>query len=83
MFRIFGYHTRWVQSLGDENQTDVFHNSVDAEVIAVGTSVRMEGLPVISLWDCVFDVVSLHFIAEGNHVQHSIPSTHSTSNHSF
>ena len=37
---------------------------------------------VYQLWDCALDVPALHFDDNGNYVQHSVPSTHSTVNDS-
>ncbi len=39
-----------------KKQGAVSHSSSEAEVISLDAAVRMEGIPVLSLWDLVIDV---------------------------
>ena len=40
-----------------KKQTAVSHSSTEAEVISYDTGLRMEGLPALTLWDHVIDVL--------------------------
>ena len=40
-----------------KKQTSVSHSSTDAEIISLGSGLRMDGIPALDLWDLVVKVI--------------------------
>ena len=53
---IFGSHTFVPISWMCKNQTSVSHSSTEAEIISLDASLRMDGVPALTLWDLVIEV---------------------------
>ena len=41
-----------------KKQTAVSHSSIESEIVALDTSIRVEGIPALGMFDCVLDVLS-------------------------
>ena len=57
MLSIFGDQTLVLISWPCKKQTAVSRSCTEAEVISLGTSLRVEGLLALTLWDLVIDVL--------------------------
>ena len=53
---IFGSHTFVPISCMCKEQTSVPHSSTEAEIISLDAGLRMDGIPVLDLWDLVVEV---------------------------
>ena len=53
---IFGNHTIVPKSWMWKKQTAVSHSSTESEIISVDTGLRLDGLPVLQLWDLIVSV---------------------------
>ena len=53
---IFGSHTFVPISWMCKKQTSVSHSSTEAEITSLDAGLRMDGLPVLDLWDLVVEV---------------------------
>ena len=54
---IFESHTFVPISWMCKKQTSVSHSSTEAEIISLDASLRMDGIPALTLWDLVIEVV--------------------------
>ena len=54
---IFGSHTFVPISWMCQKQTSVSHSSTEAEVISLDAGLRMDGIPAVTLWDLVIDML--------------------------
>ena len=50
---IFGSHTLVPRSWMCKKQTAVSHSSTESEIISLDTRLRLDGLPVLDLWDLI------------------------------
>ena len=57
---IFASHTFVPISWMCKKQTSVSHSSTEAEIISLEASLRMDGIPALTLWDLVIEV--FHFV---------------------
>ena len=53
---IFGSHTFVPTSWMCKKQTAVSHSSTESEIISLDTGLRLDGLPVLELWDLIVSV---------------------------
>ena len=54
---IFGSHTFVPISWMCKKQTSVSHSSTESEIISLDTGLRLDGLPVLELWDLIVSVL--------------------------
>ena len=54
---IFGSHMFVPISWMCKKQTSVSHSSTEAEIISLDAGLRMDGIPVLTLWDLVIEVI--------------------------
>ena len=54
---IFGSHTFVPTSWMCKKQTSVSHSSTESEIISLDTGLRLDGLPVLELWDLIVSVL--------------------------
>ena len=54
---IFGSHTFVPTSWMCKKQTVVSHSSTESEIISLDTGLRLDGLPVLELWDLIVSVL--------------------------
>ena len=54
---VFGSHTFVPTSWMCKKQTSVSHSSTASEIISLDTGLRLDGLPVLELWDLVVSVL--------------------------
>ena len=54
---IFGSHTHVPSSWMCKKQTSVSHSSTESEIIFLHAGLRLDGLPVLELWDLVVSVL--------------------------
>ena len=52
----FGSHTFVPTSWMRKKQTSVSHSSTESEIISLDTGLRLDGLPVLELWDLIVSV---------------------------
>ena len=81
---IFGSHTFVPISWTCKKQTSVSHSSTEAEISSLDAGLRMDGVPVLTLWDLVIEV--FHSVPNkierpekepwGNLLQASKPNVH-------
>ena len=57
---IFGSHTFVPISWMCKKQTSVSHSSTESEIISLDAGLRMDGVPSLTLWDLVIEI--LHFV---------------------
>ena len=62
---IFGSRTFVPISWICQKQTSVSHCSTEAEVISLDAGLRMDGIPVLDLWDLVIEVFHVPIKTEG------------------
>ena len=56
-FCVFGSHTFVPISWMCKKQTAVSHSSTESEIISLDTGLRLDGLPVLELWDLIVSVL--------------------------
>ena len=54
---VFGSHTFVPVSWMCKKQTSVSHSSTESEIISLDTGLRLDGLPVLELWDLIVSVL--------------------------
>ena len=54
---IFGSHTLVPISWTCEKQTAVSHSSTEAEIMSLDAGLRMKGIPAMSLWDTIIEIL--------------------------
>ena len=54
---IFGSHTFVPKSWMCKRKTSVSHSSTESEITSLDARLRMDGIPVLTLWDLVIEVL--------------------------
>ena len=57
-----GSHTFVPTSWMCQKQTSVSHNSSESEIISLDTGLRLDGVPLLELWDLIVSVLEMFLI---------------------